>query len=318
MFHLEFEFSSLPVRIDHPGNIVSLGSCFADEMGHKLVENKFDCLVNPFGTLFNPMSLAQMLSGQIDQEAVTEHQQVFYHWQAHGDISATSREDLLATLNETMAKTSEKLKKADWLLLTLGSAFAYRLKEEGRIVANCHKKPQSLFDKTLLQIDEMYDALLTAIQQIRDHNPELQVLMSVSPVRHYRDGIIENNRSKARLLEVVHRLSGKDGIHYFPAYEILIDELRDYRFYARNRVHPSAEAVDYVWENFCSHVLSDEAKSFLASWQPILQAVRHQPRHPQTAEHQQFLKSTINKIRNLPAYVDTSKELTLLEKQTIN
>ncbi|MEQ9231951.1 MAG: GSCFA domain-containing protein, partial [Cyclobacteriaceae bacterium] len=267
MFHLPFPIPASPIKISLADSVVSMGSCFADSIGSKLSDHKFNILSNPFGTIYNPISLCDLFNDEINDSEIIENKGVYYHWQAHGEISALTKDDLLENLNSKRQNLKAALLKADWLIITLGSAFAYRLKSSQKIVANCHKVPQSEFTKELLSIEAMAESLSNAFQQLKTQNPSLNIIFTVSPVRHTRDGLVENNRSKARLMEVSRELSqSNDWITYFPAYEIMVDELRDYRFYAKDLVHPNEEAIDYIWKRFGETYFDPDTASFVENW----------------------------------------------------
>lgn len=318
MFHLSFDIPPAKVPIQLSSSLVTIGSCFAESMGNQLLQNKFNVLTNPFGTIYNPVSLAQLLTDDIQTEAIIESQGVYFHWQAHGEVSALSARELQTIMAMRRRELQERLQTTDWLIITLGSAFAYRLKSDGRIVANCHKMPQSEFSKELLTAEEMTLALKGAIAQLETRNPKLKTLLTVSPVRHIRDGLVENNRSKARLIEVAHTLTEQlPHVSYFPAYEILIDELRDYRFYSTDRVHPSEEAVAYIWERFADTYFDASTEAFMNEWQAIRSAIQHRPFHVASAAHQQFLRKTLDRLNQLADKVDVQAEVSLLQKQLL-
>ena len=318
MFHLKFPIPQSDSRITIGDTIVSLGSCFAENISRRLSENKFDCFSNPFGTIYNPTSICEILNNQIDERQIVENRRVYYHWQAHGEISELTKEKLLSAVSAKREALSKRLSSAEWLIITLGSAFAYRLKSSGKIVANCHKLPQVEFTKELLAIDFMKDQLHETFKNLRSQNPNLQIILTVSPVIHVRDGLIENNRSKARLIEVAQELSAKDSwVKYFPAYEIQISELRDYRFYAKDKVHPSEEAIDYIWGRFAQTYFDTGTQQFLKEWMQIRSAIDHRPFHPNSQEHQTFLMKTIERLNKLSDQVDVNNEVSLLEKQLL-
>jgi len=318
MFHLSFPVPQSVEKINLKNSIVAVGSCFADSIGAQLADYKFQVLSNPFGTIYNPLSLTQLLSDQIDEQAVVESQGVHFHWQAHGAVSALNARELHTIMHLRRQELQARLQTADWLIITLGSAFAYRLKSTGQVVANCHKVPQSQFTKELLSVQEMTDVLMLTVNKLAANNPRLKTILTVSPVRHIRDGLIENNRSKARLIEVAHVLCEQlKNVHYFPAYEILMDELRDYRFYANDRVHPSEEAVRYIWNRFSEAYFDDATRAFIADWRQIRSALQHRPFQPHAASHQQFLRSTLEKLNQLADKVDVHAEVSLLQKQLL-
>jgi lysophospholipase L1-like esterase len=317
MFKLTFPIPTSDDKILRSDSIVSIGSCFAGNMGINLRDSKFNVLSNPFGTIYNPISLSRLLIDDWDDSAVVEQKGVHYHWQAHGEVSDLSRQVLQVLVSERRSMLQKSLQSADWLIVTLGSAFAYRLKSSGQIVANCHKVPQSEFTKELLGVDEMITHLSQAIEYLTLSNPKLKVILTVSPVRHIRDGLVENNRSKSRLIEVAQLCDRADVINYFPAYEIMIDELRDYRFYTKDRVHPSEEAIEYIWNRFAETYFNEDTRYFINEWSQIRNALHHRPFHPKSKEHQAFLRSTISKLNELSNHVDVTIEVSLLERHLL-
>ena len=318
MFQLSFPIPVSKDKIQLSDNVISIGSCFAESIGVNLKDYKFNVTTNPFGTIYNPISLSQLLSNEIEEGAVIEQNGIFYHWHAHGEVSALNKASLDTMIASKRSLFQDTLISADWLIITLGSAFAYRLKDSGRVVANCHKVPQTRFTKELLAVEDVIQKLGNTFELMSSRNPKLKIILTVSPVRHIRDGLIENNRSKARLIEVVQSLSwSSDRIKYFPAFEIMIDELRDYRFYSKDRVHPSNEAIEYIWSRFCETYFDEETSQFVKEWQSIRSALQHRPFHPQSKEHQAFIRSTVSKLKALSSKVDVSAEVSLLESQLL-
>lgn len=316
MFHLPYTIPPNPDQISHSDQIILLGSCFADSIGDKLISNKFQALSNPFGTIYSPQAIFKILSGNIDSNSITENQGVWYHWDTHGAVSALSQEELKSTVTGTQQALQENLKKTKWLIITFGSAYAYRLVFGGQLVANCHKAPSSQFDKELLTSKAIQEEFENMYHLIKKLNPDLRVILTVSPVRHVKDGLAENNRSKGRLLEATHSIVEKfDSCSYFPAYEIQLDELRDYRFYAKDKLHPSQEAIDYIWAKFSKTYFDNHTTSFLEKWANISSAIAHRPFHPETNQHQTFLQKAIDELRSLEDIVDISAELSLLQSQ---
>lgn len=252
-------------QISHSDKILLLGSCFADEVGEKLVRSGFDAMVNPFGTLYNPASIAALLLRSIGEREYTadspellwdEASGKWHSWMHHTRFSSSDKDALISAANDTLLRVAERLREADVLIVTLGTAIIYRLQESGMLVANCHKQPDRLFQRQRLSAYDIVDQWNMLLQLLESVNPKLKVIMTVSPIRHKRDGMHVNQISKGILLQAVDELP----VNYFPAYEIMMDELRDYRFYADDMVHPSALAVDYIWQRFSDTYFSPETK----------------------------------------------------------
>ena len=260
-FQVPINIAALPRPIKYGDKLLLVGSCFTEHIGNSLKDWKFDVLQNPNGILFDAASVASSLVSYIEPRGYTTDDLVYFNevwqsWQHHSRFSHTDREECLKAINASQVRAHQFLKEANWLVITLGSAFSYRLKD-GRAVANCHRAPAQTFTKHLMTIEEINTALDGCLHQLRYLNPELQIIFTVSPVRHIRDGVVENNRSKARLLEAVHHLVDKfDRLYYFPAYELVIDVLRDYRFYDVDMAHPNYPATQFVLEKFGAACIS--------------------------------------------------------------
>lgn len=237
-------------QIEHSDRVMLLGSCFADEVGSRFVRGGFDAMVNPFGTLYNPASIAAMLQCCITQngnaEIFEDQQGIWHSWMHHSKFSAHTEEELKSNITAVHQQASDFLRNANVLIVTFGTAIIYRLKETGMLVANCHKQLDSLFVRERLSTDAIISQWQSLIHNLQTFNPKLKLIFTVSPIRHKRDGLHINNISKGILLQAVEELSDS----YFPSYEIMLDELRDYRFYAEDMVHPSPLAVEYIWERF--------------------------------------------------------------------
>jgi hypothetical protein len=300
-----------PVPITHRDRILSVGSCFTEHIGNALTELKFPVLQNPNGILFDPASVCDSLLSYIDNRVYGEEDLFFLHelwhsWHHHSRFSGTDKAAVLERMNAAQEEAHAFLKKADWLIITLGSSFSYRITEDatrtagagtGAGAANCHRAPASWFRKHLMTIDETVSALDTVIHRLARFNPTLQILFTISPVRHIRDGVVENNRSKARLLESVHHLVGKfDRLHYFPSYEIVIDVLRDYRFYSEDLVHPNYLATGYVLDRFIESYVAPESAALITELKKLQVAVRHKPSHPDTEAHRRFREAQLAKV----------------------
>jgi hypothetical protein len=315
----------IPIQIDAPAEkiayrhkILLTGSCFTEHIGTHLQEMKFDTLQNPNGILFDPLSVAQSLISYLEPESYSSndlffHDELWQSWKHHGQFSDTIRENTLSKINSAQQAAHVFLKQADWLIITLGSAFVYILKDQNKNVANCHRAPANWFTKKLVSIEEMLAVLDEAMHRLLDFNPKLQVVFTVSPVRHIRDGVIENNRSKARLIEVVHQLVNKfNRTYYFPAYELVIDVLRDYRFYDKDLVHPNYLATKYVLENFMEYYVQPESRSLAEEIRKLQISVKHRPLHPETKAHRRFLEEQYAKTLDLAGkypFIDFNLEL---------
>ena len=275
-----------PVEIPKPSFQISrgdklllLGSCFADEMGSKLTESGFQVVSNPFGTLYNPVSIAVMLLRCISEKTCTEVFQdtatgIWHSWLHHSRFSATTQDELLQGVDAATRCTADYLRKANVLMVTFGTAIIYRLKETGMLVANCHKQPDNLFQRERLTAYDIVDQWQMLLHLLASVNPELKIIFTVSPIRHKRDGLHLNQISKGILLQAVEEMvngPSSDGHYsYFPSYEILLDELRDYRFYADDMVHPSPLAVEYIWQRFLQTYMSpqtiEQCRQNLKKW----------------------------------------------------
>jgi hypothetical protein len=313
-FMLNIEWPKGEALIDHRQKILSIGSCFTEHIGNALKELKFDVLQNPNGILFDPVSVCNSLVSYIRNEAYTEKNlfflnELWHSWHHHSRFSGTDAHDVLIKINASRQAAHDFLKEGNWLILTLGSSFSYRLSGTaaagspelaGTGVANCHRAPAQWFQKHLLTIDETVSKLDNTLHQLFRFNPKLQVIFTISPVRHIRDGVVENNRSKARLLEAVHHLVNKfDKLYYFPAYELVIDVLRDYRFYDVDLVHPNYAATQFVLEHFLKAHTSDETAALIEELKKVRTARKHRSQHPHTAAHNAFLKVHLQKARQL-------------------
>lgn len=322
MFTLPFHIPQNPIKIRLKDPIFSIGSCFADNIGDKLKAHKFDITTNPLGIIYNPYSsfknLKLILSEGIDPENFIKNGNIYFHWDTHSAISGTDLNTFKVLLEERSRLSRQRLINSEWLIITFGTIFAYRYRSNDKIVANCHKIPQREFERLSLTTEEIKEDYQETLELIRSINPRLKVILTVSPVRHIRDGLVENNISKATLIKAVHEILQEDpNCFYFPSYEIMIDELRDYRFYKSDMIHPSSQAVDYIWNKFAEVFFDQETLNFLEEWRKILKSLSHRPFHPESPEHQKFLASTISKLEKLEEKVDVSEEINLVKQQLI-
>ncbi|MCW3072668.1 MAG: hypothetical protein JWO44_2558 [Bacteroidetes bacterium] len=296
-FHLQFPIPPFPQQLSYSDKLMFIGSCFAESIGEKMNEQKLSTLINPHGVLYNPLAIGKAVSRYLYNDPLKEEELFFANeswnsWEHHSRFSDAGKEACLQQTNTSLNAGHEQLKDARWLFITFGSAFSYKHKESGIAVGNCHKVPQKKFTKSLLSTDEIIAAYDTLFKELKKLNPGLKIVLTVSPVRYIRDGVVENNLSKSILLQSVHRLVEKHGnVFYFPAYELVIDDLRDYRFYKDDLVHPSEQAVSYVFEKLKEVLFDNEAKELYKSIRELLDAAKHRPFNENSEAHKKF-KST--------------------------
>jgi lysophospholipase L1-like esterase len=311
---IDFSIPASPFPMSHSSKVVSLGSCFAHTIGSKMQAAKFDVLVNPFGTLFHPLNLADLLSqalvqGQMDPSGVVEREGVFVHYGAHSDVKGGTQTELEACYNQQILRLNHALKEATHLVLTLGTAWIYQHKELGR-VANCHKQPAALFEKKLSSMEELEKGLKPVVRLLNHTHPNLKIILTLSPVRHTKEGISENQLSKSLLRVLCAQLEQhNEAVTYFPAYEILVDELRDYRFYKSDLVHPSEEAENYIWEKWQQFSFSLETQQKVAEIQKIQLELAHRSFNPDSEAHRKFLQNLLGKLERMQGEVDFSEEI---------
>ncbi|MBW1295353.1 GSCFA domain-containing protein [Aquimarina litoralis] len=292
-------------KIDYDANLVLLGSCFAENIGEKFSYFKYKSLINPFGILFHPKAIETFLWMATQQEKYTEtdlffHNEQWHCFDAHSRLSNSDQKIVLNALNEGLEKTYKNIQSATHISITLGTAWVYRLQALDMIVANCHKVSQKEFSKEILSVDEISQCLHNCIGLIRSLNPDVQILFTVSPVRHHKDGFIENNQSKSHLITAIHEVIGVDqNSTYFPSYEIMMDELRDYRFYKEDMIHPSSLAIDYIWERFKQTWISENALTIMDQVNDIQNGMAHRPFNPNSEQHNAFLQKLEQKKQQI-------------------
>ncbi|HEU4471457.1 MAG TPA: GSCFA domain-containing protein [Flavisolibacter sp.] len=312
-FHFEFDIKKLLPPIEHRHKLMLIGSCFTENMGEKLRKHKFAVMENPNGILFNPVSVAEALTSYIEQTRYTEddlfHLNEGWHsWKHHSRFSGLDPDEALHRINGSVGAAHAFLKETDYVMITLGSAWVYTLTEKaanakaGSVAANNHKAPADWFSRRLMPVEEVLRVLDNLIHRLFFFRPGIRIIFTISPVRHLREGVIENNRSKAVLIQAVHHLVDKfDGLYYFPAYELVIDDLRDYRFYAEDLVHPNYHATQYVWEKFSAACIGEEARSVMEEVHAISLAYQHKPFNPQSSQHRLFLRNFLDRTKKLQA-----------------
>ncbi|GHT67601.1 hypothetical protein FACS189452_05630 [Bacteroidia bacterium] len=304
-FHTQIDIPPLLCKIGYEHKIMFVGSCFATAVGARMQQLKFAAMVNPFGTLYNPVSVAQSLKMMSEKRLFTAsglhcEQGLWCSYTHHSRFAHPDKNLCLQQHNESILRGAWGLKTADFLVITLGTSWAYRLKKTGEVVANCHKTPAKEFEHFMLQPNEIADLLTELVQNLQCKNPQLQIIFTVSPIRHWKDGAHGNQLSKAALLLAIDDvLHATQGTHYFPAYEIMLDELRDYRFYADDMQHPSDVAVDYIWEKFAQSVLSESTFGTMAEIKKLLAAKAHRPFNANTPEYKVFLQTQYQNLLQL-------------------
>lgn len=305
--------TTIPLRpvdcqIDYQSQLLLLGSCFVLHIGNKLTYYRFRSVQNPFGVLFHPLAIERVLSKAVRSEYYTEddlflYNELWHCFDAHSSLSDPLSEKLLQRLNRGLRNTYNAINRSTHIIITLGTAWVYRRKETGAIVANCHKVPQKEFSKELLTVPEIQACLTRMVSSIRSINGEAQIIFTISPVRHLKEGFVENQRSKAHLISALHNLNPNEAydqrLQYFPAYEIMMDELRDYRFYEADMVHPNELAVDYIWERFDRIWISPQAKPVMDEVDAVQKGLNHKPFYRTSEQHQRFLETLTEKIKYL-------------------
>jgi len=292
-------------QIDYNSNVLLLGSCFVENIGKKLNYFKFQNLQNPFGVLFQPIAIEKLITNAINKKQYTE-EDIFFHneqwhcYDSHSKLSSLSKEDLLNSLNEHIILTNQKINDSTHIIITLGTAWVYRYLETDTIVTNCHKVPQKKFLKELLSVNEIAECLQSIIALIESVNKNTSIVFTVSPVRHLKDGFIENTQSKSHLITAVHQVvEPRKNLFYFSSFEIMMDELRDYRFYKEDMIHPSQTAVNYIWDKFQKVWISESASKTLEQVEVIQKGLAHRSFNPNSVAHKKFMDNLEEKKSNL-------------------
>jgi hypothetical protein len=315
-FRKELDIKPFPEKISIKDPIMLTGSCFSDNLGDKLKKNRFNVLINPSGIMFNPVSITRSLTSYItghpyDRSMIFKTQEWWTSWEHHTRFSHPDPDVLLDMMNSSVKEAHDFLKKTKWLIITLGSAWVYQL-ENGDIVANCHKVPADQFRKKLLAVEDVLSSLDNLIHRLFIYNPGIRIMFTISPVRHLRDGFIENNRSKAVLIQAVHHLVDKfSNLYYFPSYELVIDDLRDYRFYAEDMVHPNYQATEYVWQKFTEACMDRATLQAMQEINLINAARAHKPFQPDSEAHKRFRRKQYESLLRLEQeypFIDWSEE----------
>jgi hypothetical protein len=291
--------------IDYQSKIVSFGSCFAENMATKFDYYKFQNSCNPFGILFHPVAIEKCITRAINLELFNENELFFnneswHNFDIHSDLSNTDKESLLIEINDLLVATNKQISEASHIIITYGTSWVYRNKQTNKLVANCHKVPQNQFDKELLSVSDIEKSIQNTIKLIEKINHNCNLIFTISPVRHLKDGFVENQRSKANLISALHSIFDiqQSKNRYFPSYEIMMDELRDYRFYSQDLLHLNQVAINYIWERFVENYVSDEAISSMNEIESIQRDLSHRPFNPSSESYKKFQIQLDSKINN--------------------
>lgn len=305
-------------RMSLSDSILTIGSCFSDTIGAQLIANKFKVKINPFGTIYNPHSIHKVVRYAISnqpapRDTYVQREDTFLNYDFNAAYAALDLDSLKGQTTSAITDTHTCLKNAKWLILTYGTAWVFERAETHEVVANCHKMPQSMFTKSLLTQKKVLDTFDVMYHELKAINPSIEIILTVSPVRHLKETLELNSVSKSILRVACHTMTEQHtDVHYFPAYEIVMDDLRDYRFYKADMIHPSSVAEEYIWEKFSDQYFDESVKIFLSRWKEIRAALNHKPFQPESKTHQQFLRQTIKRLEELKDVVNVDKEVATL------
>lgn len=330
-FHTEVDIPNYRWQTGYARKNMFIGSCFTENVGNRMADLAYDVDINPFGILYNPVSVANAIQILLGKRMFTETDLIeagglwhsFYH---HGRFSSTKPEEAVRKINERINSSAAYLLNVDFLFLTFGTAWVYNYKKSGQTVSNCHKIPAKEFEKVRLSVDEIVEIFSPVLERIRKLNPGIKIVFTVSPIRHWADGAVENQRSKAALIlaidEMIRKYNGQN-LAYFPAYEIVMDELRDYRFYAEDMIHLTDVAVAHIWENFSERLIDRKSRETANRVNKILLAKKHRPIHRNTPEFKNFIELTLQQIDQIAGefpYINLTleKEFFIAELNEIN
>jgi hypothetical protein len=292
-------------RIGYESPILFMGSCFTENIGNKMLELKFPALVNPFGVLYNPASVRSSLEVLLDTRDFNENDLLYHNnrWLSFyhdTEFSDENKDECLKKINTSVNQARKQLQNASYLIITFGTAWVYQYKETGKVVSNCHKIPAKEFERVKLGVEDVFVQWAKLLNRVEDLNPDLKIIFTVSPVRHWKDGAVQNQLSKSTLILAINQLKKIfDNVEYFPAYEIMMDDLRDYRFYADDMLHPSSVAVDYIWEHFSKTYFENETNIIANEVKQIVQAQNHRPFNPESKDYIKFVDQLESKKKDL-------------------
>ncbi len=314
-FRTEIEVAPARFNISTDSKIMTVGSCFSEVIGGQLADNKMQCLCNPYGTVFNPSSIFKLVSHSLQNQPVFKHLMlenngIWQHYDFHSKFYANTREELEKELNLTHKKVNSFLRKANFLVITLGTSIVHQLKENSQIVSNCHKTPAEKFKKEMLTVKEILLRFRPMYEALKMQNNKIKILLTVSPVRHTRETLQLNSVSKSILRTACYHLEQDfNDVHYFPSYEIMMDDLRDYRFYKADLIHPNEQAEQYIFEKFAETYFTADLNVFLKEWNKVKMSLNHRPIQTDTPAHQQFLTDLLAKLDTMSGKIDVSNEI---------
>jgi GSCFA family len=320
-FRTELSVTRRLSSIELTDNLLTVGSCFADDVGKKLMNHKFSVSANPLGTVYNPVSIHGLLSTALQKTDLSENgflerDGIFFHYDFHSNWNGKSAAELKSKLNDQLSEVHTALSKAHHLILTYGTAWVYESQETKNVVANCHKMPKGNFEKFLLTQKRIIESFEHFYNSLKKLNPACRIILTVSPVRHVKDTLELNSVSKSILRLSCHTLSQTfSDVVYFPTYEIMLDDLRDYRFYKPDMIHPSEQAVDYIWGKFGDSFFSSATKDFIKEWRKIQAALGHRPFHARDSAHQKFLLDLLGRLNQFRDKVEVGEEIEFVKAQ---
>lgn len=325
-FRTEIQLKENPFKIEYNTKVMFLGSCFATNIGEKFKQSRIPVNVNPYGVIYNPMSVANTLNSIIKNHVYTEsdlliRDEKWHSFHHHSSFSDTNKENYLQRINNNNHQSHVYLKKTKFIFITFGTAWVYQWIKNNQIVSNCHKYPAKLFNRFKLNIDEIVNTYKKLLTELLVFNPNIKIIFTVSPVRHWKDGAHGNQLSKATLLLAIENLVDIfESCDYFPAYELLMDDLRDYRFYDDDMLHPNKLAIDYIWNKFEFCFFSKNTLEYQKEMSKLDKAISHRPFDTNSGSYQQFLINQIKKIEQYESHypkTDFSQDLNFFKSKII-
>lgn len=310
-------------KISYQTTVLFMGSCFTENIGDKMASLKFPVMINPFGVLYNPASVRKGLEILVDQKVFTPEDLGFFNEQWFSfnhdtEFSHPNQQKCLDKINRSIKLAASHLRKSKYLVITFGTSWVYKYLRTEKIVSNCHKIPGKEFERIKLGVEDIFVEWAKLINRLNELNKNLKIIFTVSPVRHWKDGAVQNQLSKSTLILAIHQLMKIfKNVEYFPSYEIMMDDLRDYRFYAKDMLHPSDEAIEYIWDQFAETYFDQETKQIYQDIYKIVQAKNHRPLNPETGHHKRFLKAQLEQIEKLSRaypFIDLTEELIFFNK----
>ncbi len=320
-FRTELSVNPSPIQITTGTPVFTIGSCFADSVGRRLIENKFIVSANLLGVVYNPLSIHKALLFALHNElpmpsTYVENAGIWNNYEFHSSLSGSSKGETEKKISNAIGAAHHFLKDTKILMITYGTARVFERKDTGEAVANCHKLPSGNFTMRILTPEKIRESFGLLFQKLRTLRPDMQIILTVSPVRHIKDTLEGNSLSKSILRYACHTIQEHyPDVEYFPAYEIMMDDLRDYRFYAADMIHPSPEAIDYIWGKFSSRYFNPSVKVLLKRWQDLSDALKHRPFHPESPAHERFLRETLQKLEELKALIPVEEEIEQIKSQ---